>query len=326
MLFIISMMMNSQLYAAVLELTIQDELGENLPGRILIRPAGRECLAPTGAVTLRIGPDLWFYTDGEEQLCVPAGKILLRVEHGLEFQRFKEEIDVSAAGVRKSITLKRWIDMKKRGYLCAENHLHVDAQTLGPMLIGEGLDFGTSLTWWNGPDSLRPVLPGSGRTRMLKFAGRQVESSIFDAELEYGWGAAYIQNLPAPIPLSSEESRPNMDYLEHAVKSGGIVHYQGGWSREVALDALLGLVHTVNVINNNFHMHRCQMRSVYSNLLEVDGFPTYPDTELGMMFMNTDTYYRILNWGLHLVAGAGSATGAKEVPVGYNRTYVPHRE
>ncbi len=322
LLIIMITMTDCQVSAGVLELMIQDELGENLPCRILIRPAGKECLAPAGAVTLRIGPDLWFYTDGEEQLCVPAGKILLRVEHGLEFQRFKEEIDIPPSGVRKLITLKRWIDMKKRGYLCAENHLHVDAQTLGPMLIGEGLDFGTSLTWWNGPDSLRPVLPGSGRTRMLKFADRQVESSIYDAELEYGWGAAYIQNLPNPMPLSSEESRPNMDYLEYAVNSGGMVHYQGGWSREVAVDALLGLVHTVNVANNNFHMHRCQMRSVYSNLLEVDGFPVYPDTELGMMFMNTDTYYRLLNWGLHLSAGAGSATGAKEVPVGYNRTYV----
>jgi hypothetical protein len=244
------------------------------------------------------------------------------VEHGLEFQRFKEVIDVITTDARKSITLKRWIDMKKHGYLCAENHLHVDALRLGPMLIGEGLDFGTSLTWWNGPDSLRPVLPGSGRTRILPFAGLQVESSIYDAELEYGWGAAYIQNLPAPMPLPSEESRPNMDYLEHAVKSGGLVHYQGGWSREVAVDVLLGLVHTVNVINNNFHMHRFQLRSIYSNLLEVDGFPIYPDTELGMMFMNTDTYYRMLNWGLHLAAGAGSATGAKEVPVGYNRAYV----
>ncbi len=315
-------MIGSQLSAGVLELTIQDESGENLPCRILIRPEGKECLAPDGAVTLLIGPDLWFYSAGMEQLQVPAGKTFLRVEHGMEFRRFKEEINVSASGARKSITLKRWIDMKKHGYLCAENHLHVDALTLGPMLIGEGLDFGTSLTWWNGPDSLRPLLPGSGRTRILPFAGLQVESSIYDAELEYGWGAAYIQNLPAPMPFPSEKNRPNMDYLEHAIKSGGLVHYQGGWSREVAVDALLGLVHTVNVINNNFHLHRFQMRSIYSNLLEVDGFPIYPDTELGMMLMNTDTYYRMLNWGLNLAAGAGSATGAKEVPVGYNRAYV----
>ena len=87
-------MIGSQLSAGVLELTIQDESGENLPCRILIRPEGKECLAPDGAVTLLIGPDLWFYSDGKEQLQVPAGKTLLRVEHGLEFHRFKEEIDL----------------------------------------------------------------------------------------------------------------------------------------------------------------------------------------------------------------------------------------
>jgi hypothetical protein len=81
-------------------------------------------------------------------------------------------------------------------------------------------------------------------------------------------------------------------------------------------------VHTVNVCNNNFHLHRFQPRTQYSNLLGVDGFPAYPNTDVGMMRMNTDTYYRLLNWGLRLAAGAGSATGVKQVPVGYNRTYV----
>jgi hypothetical protein len=103
------------------------------------------------------------------------------------------------------------------------------------------------------------------------------------------------------------------------------VSYQGGWSREVALDALLGHVHVVNVCNNNFHLHQFQPRSRYSNLLEVDGFPVYTDTDLGMMQMNTDTYYRLLNWGLHLATGAGSACGVKQNPVGYNRAYVGMR-
>ena len=35
-----------------------------------------------------------------------------------------------------------------------------------------------------------------------------------------------------------------------------------------------------------------------------------PNTPEGMMRMNTDTYYRLLNCGLRLAAGAGSATGA----------------
>ncbi len=38
--------------------------------------------------------------------------------------------------------------------------------------------------------------------------------------------------------------------------------------------------------------------------------------------MNTETYYRLLNWGERLAAGAGSAIGVKQVPIGYNRAYV----
>jgi hypothetical protein len=41
-----------------------------------------------------------------------------------------------------------------------------------------------------------------------------------------------------------------------------------------------------------------------------------------MIRMNFETYYRLLNCGLRLAAGAGSATGAKSTPVGYNRVYV----
>ena len=40
------------------------------------------------------------------------------------------------------------------------------------------------------------------------------------------------------------------------------------------------------------------------------------------MHMNTDSWYRLLNLGLRLAAGAGSATGVKQVPAGFNRTYV----
>jgi hypothetical protein len=41
-----------------------------------------------------------------------------------------------------------------------------------------------------------------------------------------------------------------------------------------------------------------------------------------MMKMNTDTYYRLLNCGLKLAAGAGSATRAKENPFGFSRAYI----
>src|SRR5690606_17918576 len=60
----------------------------------------------------------------------------------------------------------------------------------------------------------------------------------------------------------------------------------------------------------------------YSNPLNVEGFPNYPETPEGMMNMSLEWYYRLLNCGLRLAAGAESATGAKSTPVGSNRAYV----
>ena len=310
--------------AATLELQIVDEAQKPLPCRVLVVDTEGNCAIPKGehTVTLKIGPHTWFISPGTSELEVSPGAHMIRVEHGHEFERHKSTIDVDELTESTTITLSRWVNMHDRGYLCGENHLHVDSASVGPMAIAEGLDFGTSLTWWNGPDARRPVPEGNGPTRILRFGNRQVIASIYDAELEYGWGAAYIQNLPSPLPSQGDSAQPNLDHLRHAVDAGAIVHYQGGWSREVGLDAILGYVHTVNVCNNNFHLHKFQPRSRYSNLLEIDGFPVYPNTEEGMLRMNTDTYYRLLNWGLQLSAGAGSATGAKETPPGYNRAYV----
>lgn len=308
--------------AGDLSLHIVDQNSHTLPCRVLVRDARGRCHTPVDATQLEIGPDRWFMSDGRVRLNVPAGRCEIRVEHGLEFKRFKSPIMVPEVGLEQTITLDRWINMRELGYLCGENHLHVDTDSLGPMAIAEGLDFGSSLTWWNGPDSRRPVPSGDGPTRSLRFAGLEITASVYDAELEHAWGAAYVQYLPQPFPLPTEPKRPNLEYLSHAVDHGAIVHYQAGWSREVILDALLGLVHTVNICNNNFHMHRFQPRSRYSNLLDVDGFPVYPNTDEAMMHMNTDSWYRLLNLGLRLAAGAGSATGVKQVPAGFNRTYV----
>jgi len=99
---------------------------------------------------------------------VPEGKCLLRVEHGLEYVRDKRQLDVTAPETTAVVTLRRWIDMRSKGYLCGENHIHIGPGNLGPMLIAEGLDFGTSLTWWNGPDARRPIPPGSQRVSLLR--------------------------------------------------------------------------------------------------------------------------------------------------------------
>ncbi len=213
--------------AVEFDLRVVDEAGSPLPSRVLVRTADGKCITPKSAAgVLAIGRDRWFASTGRTQLDIPEGAIELRVERGHEFVRHKERVAVVGTKHEMTVRLKRWIDMRKRGYLCGENHLHVATKDLGPMAVCEGLDFASSLTWWNGPDARRPVPEGDGPTRQLKFAGRGVTVSVHDAELEYGWGAAYIQHLPKPLPFPPDKTRPNLDYLRHAVEAGGIVHYR----------------------------------------------------------------------------------------------------
>ena len=78
----------------------------------------------------------------------------------------------------------------------------------------------------------------------------------------------------------------------------------------------------INVCNNYFLRHMFLPRKGAANLMSLEGFPKYSNTPLEMMRMNTDGYYRLLNCGLRLAAGAGSSSGAQDSPVGYNRAYV----
>ena len=297
---------------ARLELTIVDGAGP-VPARVHVCDAAGQSYLPEGTVAVPVGPDRWFASDGHVRLDVPAGVVRVHVERGLEYQPFREDIRVADVARRK-ITLRRWIDMRARGYASGENHLHVPAADLGAMLAAEDLDFGNSLHWWN---DKRLALPSAAQAVMeLSFAGHAAPATIFDAEVENPWGAVYLTGLKQPMPIPWNRARSNLPYARLAREQGALISYQGGWSREVLLDALLGLVDVVNICNNNFHRFNYQPRTQYSNLLDVSGFPQYPNTPEGMMRMNTDTWYRLLNCGLRLAAGAESATGAESHPRG----------
>ena len=311
-----------QMYATIIDLTIVDsESKKTIPARVLIKSLSGQSFVADNAVTLKIANEEWFMSPGESTLHVTTDTVCLRVERGKEYYRIKKIIDFKGKETEEiRIELKRWINMKQKGYLSSENHLHLNASEATAMCAAEDLDFGSSLQWWNRPRFAVP--DGEGNTRILNFASEQKELTVYDVEVEEAWGALYIINMTQPFPMLNDPHMPNIIAAKYSRQNGALNCYQAGWSREVLIDALLGYVDIINVCNNNFHMHRYQPRSLYSNLLNVEGLPEYPDTPQGMMQMNTDTYYRLLNCGLKLAAGAGSASGVKEVPAGYNRAYV----
>ncbi len=300
---------------------VEKTTGVQVPVRVLVRDRFDKDHIPTGSVVVPIAQDRWFVCSGENRLRVPAGVVSVRVERGTEYRPVIDKIEIKAGQtLRRKIKLDRWINMRERGYVSGENHLHVPIDKLSAMLAAEDLDFGTTLSWWNGPKM--EITGERGCLRDQQYSNDTITCSVCDAEVEHSWGAVYLIGLSKSVDIPSNGQRSNLPFVKSAREQNGLVCYQAGWSREVLIDALPGYVDVVNVCNNNFHRYRYQPRKRYSNLLNVEGFPDYPNTPEGMIRMNFETYYRLLNCGLRLAAGAGSATGAKSTPVGYNRAYV----
>ncbi|MHC4285719.1 MAG: CehA/McbA family metallohydrolase [Planctomycetota bacterium] len=320
----------------LLELSIVDETtGVQVPARILVRDRFDKDHIPPDSVVVPIAKDRWFVCSGQRNIKVPAGAVSIRVERGTEYRPVIQTIKIRAGQtLGHKVTLERWINMREHGYVSGENHLHVPIDKLSAMLAAEDLDFGTTLSWWNGPKM--EISGERGCVHDQQYSNDTISCSVCDAEVEHSWGAVYLVGLSKSIDIPSNGRRANLPFVRSAREQNGLVCYQAGWSREVLIDALLGYVDVVNVCNNNFHRNKYQPRKrysnllnvagfpdyPYSNLLNVAGFPDYPNTPEGMIQMNFETYYRLLNCGLRLAAGAGSATGAKTTPVGYNRAYV----
>lgn len=306
-----------------LELTVREEAaGRIVPARVRVRDASGLDHVPEGGYVVKIGPsDRWFVSEGKTQIPILAGRIEIRVERGLEYAPIKQTIDVPA-GVSHPVEIKlhRWINMRDRGYVSGEDHVHLPPGEAAAEAAAEGVDFGSSLQWWNNPKYDVPA--ATGFVQIQEFAGVKIPVSVYDFEVEHSWGAVYGLGLPEPLEYDSAKNRFNLPLARLAHDRGALICYQGGWTREVLVDALLGCVDVVNLNDNNFHRHAFQPRSRNSNLLEVEGFPVYPDTPEGMMQQCTETYYRLINCGLRLAAGAGTAANYKPNPIGYNRTYV----
>ncbi len=300
---------------------VEADTGADVPARVRIRDSSGADHVPPGAAEIPIAGDRWFAAWGLIRMEVPAGAIDIRVERGTEYRPIHLTIPVeNGRTAQKKMELSRWIHMRKLGYVCGENHIHIPPENLPASLAAEGLDFGTTLAWWNG--SKHAMAQDQMWLQNLRFGGMDIPASLFDAEVEQEWGSVYLMGLKSPMNLAADPARSNLPFIRLARSQGALVCYHAGWTREVLIDALAGGVDVVNVCNNMFHRHKYLPRRHYANLLEAEGMPEYQDTPEDIYRMNCDSYYRLLNCGLRLAAGAGSAPGAKTTPAGYNRAYV----
>lgn len=249
------------------------------------------------------------------------GRYTFTMERGPEYPvRTGNFVIERGATDNQTITMRRFVDMRKEGWWSGDLHIHRPPEDIPLLMQAEDLQVAPVITWWNQrhtwkddqvPDA-QPV-----RTRAGDFY------QLLAGEDERGGGALLYFNLPRPLPLPDRKQReypPMARFLELAKREFPECHVdiEKPFWWDVPVWIALGLADSIGLANN--HMQRDGMLAN-----EAWGKPRdtkfYPNP-LGNGQWSQDIYYHLLNCGIRIAPSAGSASGVVPNPVGYNRVYV----
>src|SRR5262249_14345602 len=79
---------------------------------------------------------------------VAPGKYTVTIERGHEYLPETRELVVATEPVRASITMRRWIDVSKRGWYSGDTHVHRPLKELPNIVLAEDLNVTFPLVHW----------------------------------------------------------------------------------------------------------------------------------------------------------------------------------
>lgn len=293
------------------------------PARFYLTDSNGRAWAPEGAIRYVQRAEQHFVVRNGFDMDLPVGRYTLEAERGPEYRPFRTTID-GRSGAESSVRVaaSRWINMNRRGWYSGDLHNHRRPEDMPLLLLADNLNLAPTLSDWVWDDRQRPAPSMAGP------AIRSVDSthafSVFDKEVERlknGPGAVDLIGLRSPVPFDGYSLYPPNDVFAKQA------HAQGGWVdaekivwRDVAALVALGHVDFAGIVYNHFNRQNVET--------ETDAWGMIPKsrpefkTPAGMPLWAMDVYYRFLNCGFRLPVSAGSASGVKAAPLGYNRVYV----
>ena len=156
---------------------------------------------------------------------------------------------------------------------------------------------------------------------------RQVDAthvySVLDKEverLEQGPEPWLSSGSGRPIPFEGIACIRRLRVRESGTRQGGYVDAEKIVWRDVAALVALGHIDFAGIVHNHFNRHDVELETDRWGM--IPKFRPEYDTVAGMPLWAMEVYYRFLNCGFRLPVSAGSASGVKASPLGYNRVYV----
>jgi hypothetical protein len=307
-----------------LQVHIRDkQTGQSLPARVYLMDSAGKHWNPDGAMTYVKHQEHHFISPGSFEIKLPPGKYSMTVERGPEYRPWTSSIDLQAGQDRdETVRLHRWISMNQKGWYSGDLHNHRNLWEMDTLLLAEDLNLAPTLTDWVWEDH------SIARPPQTSQALKQVDPfhvySVLDKEVERlvnGPGAVDLLGLKSPIPFDGYRLYPANDrFCALAHSQGGYVDAEKITWRDAAALVALDQIDFAGIVHNHFSRHGVD--------LETDQWGMIPkhrpefQTIAGMPLWSMEVYYRFLNCGFRLPVSAGSASGVKAAPLGYNRVYV----
>jgi len=281
-----------------------------------------------------------FTCGGEAELNLLPGDYTFTVESGKEFLPVKGKVKIEEGKtVTKKIRLEKIADMNKEGWYAGDMHNHTDIKYTPLYIKSENINIAYVPNWWINPpmgrtsnkdlNNFPPLIKIDDTHFLYTRAGEDERNDCTlmffgmpdDVEIpEVTWTfppSVYFAKKFGEIsnvkPKSTDSISPDL------VAGFGVwVHLDHLYWWQTPQILACGELDSIEVINNNF-VHGGV------NITEAWGKPRdkkkYPDP-YGNAEYQQDVYFKILNCGLRIPPGAGSAAPVGGGPFGYNRVYV----
>lgn len=296
--------------------------------RVSVIGSDKKAYSPAGAAVRKTKRDeSYFYADGRFDVELPAGRSRLNFSGGIE--TIPQTVLLEADGdVELTVPIQRWVDMAARGWYSGDSHIHL--HTGGPIAVSpadaltaaraEGVNYLNLCVSNNVGDDIRDAELITGKPhaastdRHLLVFGEEMRSTIYGHMQFFG-----INRLVEPQYTGFDGTPNQLDFpanhimATEAVRQGGVVTYghpmfagqsfpfekdlakPTGAARELPIDAVLGVVHAVDLMSYNSDEDR-----------------------------SAELWYRLLNCGLKLSASVGTDAllDRSTEPLGGERVYV----
>lgn len=299
-----------------LELTIVDEATKQpVPCRVHLK---NQAGVPRKVYALPFWFD-HFNCPGRAELTLARGNYTFTVERGPEYAESSGHFRIEDfADDRKTVPLRRAVDMKAEGWWSGDLHVRRPQRDLALAMPGDDLHVAPVVTWHNKKNEY-----GSGQLpspRLVSLDGDRYCDLLAGCDARVG-GTLLFFGLAAPLEIV--DARPDVPssvtLLRQARQQPGVwIDAANPASWDLPLWLAGGLVDSIQIANEQ--LQRGGMKK-----LEPPGKPrdkSKGDEPRDRAQWWQRIYFNVLEAGLRLPPSAGSGSGVEPNPLGYNRVYV----